>query len=416
MQKALLSVEDWARQNRFNRFPALAKIMLAQPKGGFPLADAIAAYMSASHPHIAGRQQLVETALTACRKAFATQAGASSGKLALGTIAKAPVGAHERGVLVISFEFQLEELVRLRNFNEIERLYQIVFMPTWSPCYSGALFRLAARASEPYFVLPSLPEDKAIAGELGPLCTVLPLQASSWVSSRQFVPSATKDIDILMLANFSKYKRHWLLFKALQEVKEPWRVVLAGRSWRGRTPESIRREAAMFGVADRIEIQESPSDEVIVDLLGRARLLCGLSHKEGSYVALAEALMSGTPIGVFSNAIIGSKAFINEETGVLFDPDRPLGAQLQAALAKADTLKPRPWAEANISAEANVVRLEQLLRDDAARRGQPWSRGLMPFSCRNFFFHYADPEDAARTAPAYRQLRVDFGLDVPLPA
>jgi glycosyltransferase involved in cell wall biosynthesis len=414
MLRVALAAEDWARRNRLNRFPAMVKVTMAAPKGGFALADAISGYMASSYPHIALRDKLVATATAACRAEFANRDGENTAKLALGIIAKEPVSPAERGVLMVSFEFQLEYLVRLKSFAEIEKLYQIVFLPTWSPCYSGALFRLAARATLPYYVLSALPEDRAITGELGPLCVVLPLQASSWVSAKQFAPAAVKDIDILMIANFSKYKRHWLLFQALQEAAGPWRVVLAGRSWRGRTADSLRREAALFKVEDRIEIQESPSDEEIADLLGRARFLCGLSHKEGSYVALAEALMSGTPVGVFSNATIGSKAFINAETGILFDPARPLGSQLRDALAEASTLKPRAWAEANISADANVRLFERLLSEDAATRGQPWTQGLVQFYCRNFYFHYDDPQDASRMAKAYEQLQTRCGLDVPV--
>ncbi|CAN0446927.1 unnamed protein product, partial [Phaeothamnion confervicola] len=111
---------------------------------------------------------------------------------------------------------------------------------------------------------------------------------------------------------------------------------------------------------------------------------------------------------------IGSKAFINDETGILFDPVRPLGQQLREALAKGKALRPRSWAEANISAEVSVRRLERLLCEDATGRRQPWTVGLSQFYCRNFFFHYADREEASRMADAYRQLEVQCGLEIPV--
>src|SRR3981081_3269663 len=125
----------------------------------------------------------------------------------------------------------------------------------------------------------------------------LPLQAASWVHPDQYRASVRKDIDIIMVANFSPYKRHWRLFQALRDLPKDLRVVLVGVPLSGRTKEHLLKEARLFGTSDRLEIHESPSDATVADLLARSRIFLGLSAREGSFIAVTEALFSNTPVG-----------------------------------------------------------------------------------------------------------------------
>ncbi|HEX7763246.1 MAG TPA: hypothetical protein VF433_06515, partial [Cellvibrio sp.] len=96
------------------------------------------------------------------------------------------------------------------------------------------------------------------------------------------------------------------------------------------------------------------------------------SGREGSYVSLAEALFADAAVGIYADAHIGTKNYINPRTGFLFQSDVPLYLQIKAALGLVDTLSPRQWAGANISSTINVSRLNKLLRHDAQRRGSSW--------------------------------------------
>ena len=58
-----------------------------------------------------------------------------------------------------------------------------------------------------------------------------------------------------------------------------------------------------------------------------AKIFLALSAKEGSYISIAESLFSGTPVGVYRDAVIGSKDYINEHTGTLLDSREPLAPQ-----------------------------------------------------------------------------------------
>jgi glycosyltransferase involved in cell wall biosynthesis len=261
--------------------------------------------------------------------------------------------------------------------------------------------------------MPSSTPDQALCADLGSLCRPLPFQASSWVSHAQYEHLDThKSIDLLMLANFLSYKRHWRLFEAVRELPASLNIVVAGRAYGRRTADSLAAEADAFGVGDRIEIREDPSDQEVATLLGSARLFCALSHKEGSYIAVAEALMADTAVVMFSDAIVGSKEYIRPETGWLLTPDRPLAAQLLQCLAHADQLHPRRWAKAHIAAEVNFPRFNQLMRTDTLQLGETWSIDLAGFFCRHFDFHYFDTaaEDSFRAE--YLAVKEQFGLDI----
>lgn len=410
LQRCLLRLEDWARRGSFSRLKALAWRTYASLLSPRQRVAAQALYLVTWHP-VRGRRDLVDGTLGLA----ARREGARAHSVHIGRsiLLKRPVSDAERGLLLVSFEPELQSLANLSSLPELEKRYAIVFLPTWQPFYSEALFNFAARARRPYWIMPSSTPDEELCADFGPLCRPLPFQASSWVSHAQYkCAGVVKTVDLLMLANFSAYKRHWRLFEALRDLPSSLTVVVAGRPFSGRTAASLAADAAAFGVRERIQIREDPSDLEVASLLSSARLFCALSHKEGSYIAIAEALMADTPVAMFSNAIVGSKEYINPATGYLLDPDRLLAPQLLQCLDRADRLHPRAWAKSNIAAEVNFPRFNEILRGDTERLGEAWSTDLTAFFCRHFEFEYNDPAAEASFRAEYRALAEQFGLHI----
>jgi glycosyltransferase involved in cell wall biosynthesis len=189
-------------------------------------------------------------------------------------------------------------------------------------------------------------------------------------------------------------------------------VVVAGGNWGQRSSASIRREAQLFRVDDRVRIVERPSNAGLRQLLRSSKLFCAMTHREGSYIAVAEALMAGVPVAMFANAIVGTKAYINEATGFLLQPDRPLSRELDRALERAESLRPQAWAKENIAAEKNSVKLNRLLAEWADDHGMEWTRNVEPFYCEYFDFHYFNDHAEGALASEYARLRDVFGLTV----
>jgi len=408
--RARLRVLDWARRRRLLRFLRLGQLLGACIANRSRLPDAIARYLVAGN-HSTDSPRWTALALRQCKHTRRTRSGAT--KLERSALLKAPQGPNERGVLLLSFEAELEALVTSTAFEEIERRYLIAFLPTWQPAHSAPLFSLAARSRRPFVVMPASQADLALPAVLGRLCSTIPLQACNWAAAADFQahePRGVRDIDILMLANFGSYKRHWRLFEGLAQLPVRLRVVVAGPPWEGRTAASIRREARAFGVDERIEILPNRSYAEVAGLMRRARLLCAMSHKEGSYIAVAEALLAGTPVAMYQNALIGSKIYINDRSGILLDDHVPLGPQLLDALHVADTLNPAAWAASTLSAEVSAGILNSHLRRTALSHGEHWTLDTVEFCCRNFSFAYTDPASCVVLREDYEWLREQCNL------
>jgi glycosyltransferase involved in cell wall biosynthesis len=404
-----IRLEDCARTGNLSRLKALGLRFVAPFRSPQARVIARALYLVAWHP-APRRRQLVASSI---RLAATNRSYLPSVRIATAMLAKPSISTAERGLLLVSFETQLAKLAALAQLNELEKHYAILFLPTWQPFYSEALFAFASRARRPFWIMPSSTADQALCDDLGPLCRPLSFQASSWVSHAAYPDAGiSKSVDLLMLANFSSYKRHWRLFEAARSLPRSIRIVVAGRPCFGRTAASLLAEAEAFGAAEQIEIREDPSDSEVARLLASARLFCALSHKEGSYIAVAEALMADTAVVMYADAIVGSKEYIGSATGWLLDPDRALAPQLLDCLEWVHELRPRQWAKANISAEANGPRLDALMQREMVEAGEQWTVGLSRFYCRHFEFRYFDPSAEARLRSEYQMLASRFGVEV----
>jgi glycosyltransferase involved in cell wall biosynthesis len=332
----------------------------------------------------------------------------------LGVVLKAPAGPNEKGVVLIGFEYQWARLLRSAHLAEFAANFELVLSPTWSPPHAmmTAVFPYHY-PGERIFTLISGEEDRAIFPRLSGKYRVVPLLASNWVNPSFYEPAASsaKDVDIVMLANFSSYKRHFALFSALKEAPSRMVACLAGRPWGGITADQMWKMARSYGVADRIEIIEGASDAQVRNLLARAKVSVILSRQEGSCIAVAESLFAGTPVGLLADARVGSKAFLNERTGMLLK-HRGMGRQLADFVASAGRFQPREWAlEHEISCFGSTRILNEILRQEQVRQGLPWTVDIA--------VHHWSPEprltraeDRERLRPTYNYLRERLGISI----
>jgi glycosyltransferase involved in cell wall biosynthesis len=416
-RRSLLRLEDQLRTRNASRLLAVARFCATAWRSSPLTRLAALEALAVALPRSSARRLVIQRALAIARAHLSQLLEPSSPVVVHTSILLKPyVSPREKGLLLVSFESELLKLASSPQFDRFAEEYRILFLPTWQPFFSTALFLLAARALDRFWILPSSTDNLADCDDLAPHARGLPFQACSWVDGdRHFAAPEQKTYDLLMVANFSKYKRHWLLFQALSELPPSISCAIAGRPLGRRTAESLRREAAAFGVLNRVEVIEDPDDGRLERLFAEARLFCALSHREGSYIAIAEALMADTPVAMFANAVVGSKEYINQATGFLFDPRERLSRQILRALRVCDRKRPREWARQRISARANGIRLNQLLEGDATVCSESWTADVEPFHCRHFHFLYYDRGAEARLTAAYSELRTRFGFDVRRP-
>lgn len=200
-----------------------------------------------------------------------------------------------------------------------------------------------------------------------PVVEPVPILASDWINPDDFVPKqrAARTIDILMVADWKPLKRHWLLFEALRDMRHDLRVVLVGRNAPGRTENEIR--------------------------------------------AVTESLFADTPVAMMAEAHIGSKAYLNPQTGVLL-VRRGLARSLERFLDESDRFSARKWAIENISCVKTSARLNTLLRNWAQKTGRPFTEDIAEL-CWRYVPGYSYPEDEARLAPEVASLNRTYGLE-----
>ena len=129
---------------------------------------------------------------------------------------------------------------------------------------------------------------------------------------------------------------------ALGELPRNYRILLVGQNERGRTKEAVLSEAAAFGVRDRFEIRQDVPYEELQELFARARISLVLSRREGSCVVVVESMFANTPVGVYEDAEMGSRVFVNEHTGRLLK-HKNLAAQLKDFVESSAQYQPRAW-------------------------------------------------------------------------
>ena len=293
-------------------------------------------------------------------------------------ILKPKVSDEEPGVIFISFEHQWAQLLRLPGMEQLARDYTLVVSPTWSPPHSPLNVVFPTLWPQSVHCLISHDDDLQTLPRVSANYRMISLLASSWVNEEVFAPRAKndRDLDLVMVANFARFKRHVRFFQALREMPRHLRILLIGQKDGRRDAQDVLREAEAFGVRDRFELRTSMPHPQVLESLARARASAVLSLREGSCVAVAESLFADTPVGLMEGAHIGSARFINEQTG-RFLRESHLAQDLMALIEASATLRPRERALSDgIGARRSSEILNEHLRSHARTSGQKWTRDI----------------------------------------
>jgi glycosyltransferase involved in cell wall biosynthesis len=325
-------------------------------------------------------------------------------------ILKPQVSEREKGVLFISFGNQWVRLLGLPRLQELARSYTLVLAPGWSPPHDLINYVFPRAYPEAVFSMISNRRDLETLPRLSERYRVVPLYASSWVNPDFFRPKPfpERDIDIIMVANFSRIKRHFAFFKVLRKLPPQLNVVLIGQDQDGRSADTIYKEAQYYNVHKRLTIMRNVPYRGVAEALCRSRVSLILSRREGSCVVVAESLFANTPVGMLADAHVGSRAFINEATGCLFKHGDWSG-RLRDFLAQAEEYAPRDWAERNISCHQSTAVLNDAIKTHMRETGQEWTQDIAPL-CWCPDPRLVAPEDQARMQAARADLLERFGL------
>jgi hypothetical protein len=325
------------------------------------------------------------------------------------TILKAPGPNGEKGALLVYGEYNWRRLVhRIEDTRRIAASYDLILIAGWSPADYASLSGLVENLDDVVFVEAGNYSEIPVLEGMHPLVRCLPTICCDWTNPALYTPRpfAEKDVDILMVANWSAYKRHWHFFSLLSRMDPKLRVTMVGQPVGPFTLDRVRQQARDFGATQDINFLQDPSNEVLRDYQTRSKVSLIFSRQEGPCVVVAESFFADTPVGMLRGAHVGTTAYINPKTGVLLS-GRRADRQLTAFVESAGSFRAREWAMQNVSCHVSIAKVSALLRSHAASRGRPWTRDLVTY-CWQPLPGYFDRNDWTAMVPSAEALRRDF--------
>jgi glycosyltransferase involved in cell wall biosynthesis len=324
-------------------------------------------------------------------------------------VLKAPGPGGEKGVILVWLEPNwLRIMAGCDDLEALEDRYTLIFSTGWSPT-DYHLVALALRSFRGTVFFQScnyaeIPRYEA----LSPRIRCLSMLPCDWINPEYYEPRPfdRREIDILMVANWAPFKRHWHFFEALARMPRDLRVKMIGQNEGPHTLESVRKQARLFGVKQDIDFAQDLPIEGVQECQCNSKISLILSRREGCCVAVVESLFADSPVALLKDAHVGPRAYINDQTGMLLEHAR-LDRQLMRFLETAAQCRARAWAIDNISCYHSIGKLNALLRDDARATGCPWTTDLK-VPCWRPYPAYVNPEDAEALRPAYDWLRERF--------
>lgn len=320
-------------------------------------------------------------------------------------VLKEPSTDGEKGVILLTFEYNwLKLLEGIRDFRWLDEHFDFILSTSWSPSDYGVLGLALSRIRGTIFVQACNYGEIARFERFSPRVKCLRTLPCDWINPAFYRPKphTQRATDILVVANWAPFKRHWQLFEALRSLPRHLRVTLIGQPEGEHTLEGVRRLATFFSVKQDLEfLQSVPIDEVTRRQCD-SKISLILSRREGCCVAAVEALFADAPLGMMHDAHVGPRAYINEHTGRMLRPGG-LAYQLEEFLERAASYQPRAWAMRHVSCYQSIERLNALLKEHATSSGQPWTQNAtMPCWRPHPTLNYS--ADAERMRPVYAEL------------
>lgn len=288
-------------------------------------------------------------------------------------------GPHEKGVLFLNFDETVDKFFSLFDVERVAEKYRIVVEPSAWGYQQARMFLLRGLATD-VIIEAQYQQDYEYIDSLGGALKPIRLGAGDWADPELFQSgrNVEKKYDLVMIANWLKWKRHKLLFRAMRELQDKiGRVALIGYPIEGRTSEEIRSLAQRYGIEKKIDLFENISALEVGRIIRSAKTGVMLSKKEGANRGIYECFFSDVPV-ILSSCNIGvNREHVNKMTGVLA-ADRDLSAVILHMVENYDRFRPRDWAMKHTSAENSSTRLNGFLQKLGELSGEIWTQDIFP--------------------------------------
>lgn len=314
----------------------------------------------------------------------------------------------ELGVLAIKFTENFKYFMAIFDIKKLSRDYIVLFEPSFSGYFDEDILCLMG-LSVPAIIESPEKIDYEFIRSLNVNLIPTELGASSWVDNRVFheEQNVEKIYDVIMVALWADFKRHYHLFEALSKCKNKnkIRVALVGAPWPN-SMQDIKYQAEYYDVLDNIDFYERLTQKDINSLLNKSKTAILLSKKEGINKSIIESMHANVPTFVLEGFNYGYKyPYINEHTGGFIEK-----SGLTEFLDNIDKMlmensyTPRKWISAHMSAEHSTSILKKVLEDVEQRYEIKINKNIV-HKINNPDFDYRDKNDRELFRSDYEQLK-----------
>jgi glycosyltransferase involved in cell wall biosynthesis len=294
-------------------------------------------------------------------------------------VLKSPTN-NEKGVIVIAYSYYFPLVFKLFDMEKIAEKYHFVLEPSWSGLCDPDIL-VFTKLSDSVFVMAFEQRDADFIKESNTNLIPIPISANWWVDYRCFqVPKLNdRDIDVIVVAAWSRFKRHANIFKAIKSLKdkgEKLNITLVGYPG-DMTMDDIKALANYYNINEQITYYEWISPQEVAKLMMRAKVNLLWSRMEGVNRAIIEGMFCNTPCILRDGFNYGQKySYINDKTGEFCTEDNLPNTILEIKNNYA-TYSPRTYIEQFHTCEAAVTLLNEAIAEHCYNtKDATWSNNI----------------------------------------
>lgn len=287
------------------------------------------------------------------------------------------VAPAEKGILFVQYDEGVKRFAALFDIVRLARDYRFVIEP--STCgYQNPMFFLCFGIPTEVILESQYEKDFRYINSLGHNLMPIRLGAGDWADPINFVDSVDdeKKYDLVMIANWLKWKRHALLFSAIAQLRGDLnRVAVVGYPIDGRTVDDVREECRKYGVEDLVEFHNRIPHSEVSAIIRKSKVGILLSREEGANRGIYECFFSGVPVILTDSNRGVNREHLNQQTGMLAS-DKELPQIIRTMVRSYQTYRTRSWAESNTGYINSTKLLNNFFREIALSQGEQWTQNI----------------------------------------
>jgi glycosyltransferase involved in cell wall biosynthesis len=255
-------------------------------------------------------------------------------------IIQAPPSGTQKGILTIAYNYAIPSFFYLFKYEEIMKRYHIVLEPSTARFLMPEIL-ICDDLADPVYVQAGEPRDAEFLQRFSKSLIPVPIAANWWLNTQIFnnhTPEK-KEFDIIMVSTFTKLKRHYLLFEAMNKLKSEGKLLTAVLiGYQGRyTKNDIEEMAIKAGVENQVVVLDNLSPTEIASYYRRSKINVLLSKREGTPRTMIEGLHCGVPAMLREGFNFGYKYdYMTPKSGVYYQ-DNSLAEDMLNLIQKVDS-------------------------------------------------------------------------------